>query len=404
MAGSPRGRQRGGETPAIYQRRRLVAGAIVVAVLGVLVLGIVDGGGELADPPDTPAEVLSRERAERPVRFTVSVSGDLLIHSPVFERALSLGGGNRYDFAPMFEQVRQYVSGADLAICHAETPMSPGPPQGFPIFNTPPELAKAIAQTGWEACGTASNHTLDGGQEGVDATIEALDRAGVAHTGSYSSGKASRKPLILGVKGVRLAYLAYTTDTNGIPPPEPWSVNVAENPERVLEDARAARKRGADAVLVNMHWGIDMTPEYVGEPSSKQRAFVKRLVDAPEITAVVGQGPHVVQAIDRVGGKYVVFSEGNLVSNQGTDSGLAAESQDGLIALLDIVVDGDGGRVEGIRYVPTWVQHPDYSVLPVGPALGGGEADAGALRASYQRTVDVAGRGSGIEPEPAKLP
>ena len=224
------------------------------------------------------------------------------------------------------------------------------------------------------------------------------------HTGSYASAKASGKPLILGVKGVRVAYLAYTTDTNGIPVPQPWSLNVAEEPGRIIEDARAARKRGADAVIVNIHWGIDMTPEYVGEPSSKQRAFVKPLAAASEITAIVGQGPHVVQAIDRVSGKYVVFSEGNLVSNQGTDSGLAAQSQDGLIALLDIVVDGDGGRVEGIRYVPTWVQHPDYSVLPVGPALDGGEADAGALRASYQRTVDVAGRGSGIEPDPAKLP
>jgi poly-gamma-glutamate capsule biosynthesis protein CapA/YwtB (metallophosphatase superfamily) len=392
-------------TPATYQRRRLVALVVILAVLIVLVLGLLDGGdGGLVEAPQTPDEVISRQHAEQPVRFTLSVSGDLLIHSPVFEHALSLGGGNSYDFAPMFAQVRPYVAGADLAICHVETPMSPGPPTGFPIFNTPPELAKSIAQTGWEACDTASNHSLDGGQEGIDATLEALDKEGVKHTGSYASAKASGKPLILGVKGVRVAYLAYTTDTNGIPVPQPWSLNVAEDPERIIEDARAARKRGADAVIVNVHWGIDMTPEYVGEPSSKQRAFVKPLAAASEITAIVGQGPHVVQAIDRVSGKYVVFSEGNLVSNQGTDSGLAAESQDGLIALLDIVVDGDGGRVEGIRYVPTWVQHPDYSVLPVGPALGGGEADAGALRASYQRTVDVAGRGSGIEPEPAKLP
>ncbi|MGH2961300.1 MAG: CapA family protein [Solirubrobacterales bacterium] len=404
MAGSPPGRQRRGETPAIYQRRRLVAGGIVAAVLAVLVLGIVDGGGELTDPPDTPEELLSQAREERPVRFTLSVSGDMLIHSPVFERALADGGGERYDFAPMFEPVRPYVKGVDVAVCHVETPMGPGPPQGFPIFNTPPELAEAIAKTGWEACSTASNHSLDGGQEGIDSTIEALDRAGVAHTGSYSSEKASRKPLIIGVKGVRLAYLAYTTDTNGIPAPEPWSLNVAENPDRILKDARAARKRGADAVVVNMHWGIDITPEYVGNPSSKQRAFARQLVDAPEITAVVGQGPHVVQAIDRMGGKYVVFSEGNLVSNQGPAAGLSDASQDGLIGLLDVVVDGDGARVADVRYVPTWVQHPDYAVLPVGPALEGGDGDAGSLQASYERTVDVAGRGDGIEPEPEKLP
>jgi poly-gamma-glutamate synthesis protein (capsule biosynthesis protein) len=388
--------------PGTYERRRLVAGVILLAVLVVLALGLFDGGG--GEPPQSAEEVISLERAERPVRLTVSVSGDLLIHSPVYERALALGGGERYDFAPLFGQIRPYVKGADLAFCHVEVPMTPAAPASYPIFNTPPELAEAISKTGWEACDTASNHSLDQGQEGIAQTLKALDRAGVEHTGSYASKNESGKILMLGVKGVRVAYLAYTTDTNGIPLPEPWSLDVTENPDAVIADARRARKQGADAVIVNMHWGIDMTPEYVGEPSAKQRAFVNELARAPEITAVVGQGPHVVQSIDRRHGKYAVFSEGNLVSNQGSDSGLAAASQDGLIGLLDLVVDGDGARVRRVRYVPTWVQHPDYTVLPVGQALEEGEADPASLRASYERTVDVAGRGSGIGPEPAKLP
>ena len=404
MAGQPPGRSRRRVSPATYQRRRLAAFAAALVVVLVVGLALFDGDGDLSDAPQSADEVISRQHAEHPVRFTLSVSGDLLIHSPVYEHALSLGGGNRYDFAPLFEQVRPYVKGADLAVCHVETPMAPGPPSGFPIFNTPPGLAKAIAQTGWEACDTASNHSLDGGQEGIDSTLEALDRAGVRHTGSYSSARAAEKLLILGVRGVRLAYLAYTTDTNGIPPPQPWSLNVADNPDRIVDDARAARKRGADAVIVNVHWGIDVTPEYVGDPSAKQRKFVKPLLASRDITAVVGQGPHVVQAIDRTDGKYVVFSEGNLVSNQGSDSGLAAESQDGLIGLLDVVVDGDGARVDRVRYVPTWVQHPDYTVLPIGPALDANEGDAVTLRASYDRTVGTAGRGKGIEPAPEKLP
>jgi poly-gamma-glutamate synthesis protein (capsule biosynthesis protein) len=348
--------------------------------------------------------VIARQRAEQPVRFTVSVSGDLLIHSPVYDRALALGNGRDYDFTPLFEEIRPYVKGADLAICHVEVPMTPAAPASFPIFNTPPELAEAIAKTGWEACDTASNHSLDQGQEGIEATLKALDRADVEHTGSYASKDESGKILMLGVKGVRLAYLAYTTDTNGIPLPQPWSLSLVEKPEAVIADARRARKQGAEAVLVNIHWGIDMSPEYVTEESGKQAAFVKRLVAAPEITAVVGQGPHVVQPIDRVKGKLVVYSEGNLISNQGADAGLAAESQDGLIALLDLVVDGGGPRVERVRYVPTWVQHPDYTVLPVGPALQGGGADAASLRASYERTVGIAGEGRDIEPDPPKLP
>ena len=372
----------------------------------VLVIGLVDGGGIVTDAPRTADEVIERHREDNPVRFTVSVSGDLLIHSPVYGRAQALAGGGGYDFAPMFRQVRPYVRGADLAFCHVEAPMTPAPPASFPIFNTPPELADAIAKTGWEACSTASNHSLDQGEKGIDETLKALDRAGVEHSGSYASKAASRRPLILGVEGVRVAYLAYTTDTNGIPVPNDWSLNVAEKPGAVIADARRARERGADAVLVNMHWGIDMTPEYVTAASDNQVEFARELADSPAITAVVGQGPHVVQQVERLGGEFVVFSEGNLISNQGSDAGLAAESQDGLIALLDLVVDGDGdgAEVERVRYVPTFVNHPDYTVLPVGPALERGDGTAGALRASYERTVDAAGRGKGVEPDPAKLP
>jgi poly-gamma-glutamate capsule biosynthesis protein CapA/YwtB (metallophosphatase superfamily) len=373
-----------------------------VAVLAVIVLGLSDGGGgELEDLPTSSEEVLRRAREENPVRLTVSVSGDLLIHSPVYQHALALGGGD-YDFTPLFKPVRPYVKGVDLAFCHVETPMSPAPPQGYPVFNTPPELARAVTRTGWDACDTASNHTLDQGQEGVEATLRALDRAGVAHTGSYASARASENPLILEVRGVRVALLAYTTDTNGIPLPEPWSVNLAK-PARILADAREARRRGADAVLVNMHWGIDVVAEYSTETSREQEQIAKRLTDAPEITAVVGQGPHIVQPIRSLNGKFVVFSEGNLVSNQ--DVLCCPEgSQDGLIALLDLVVDGDGARVEQVRYVPIWVSRPDYEVLPVGPALGAGQADPASLRASYERTVEVAGRGPDIEPQPPRLP
>lgn len=374
----------------------------LVATLGALALGLLESGR--VDAPRTAQEVISREREREPVRLTVSVSGDLLIHSQVHQRALALGGGSRYDFAPLLKQVRPYVRGADLALCHVETPMGPGPVSSYPIFNTPPELADAIAKTGWEACDTASNHTLDGGQEGIDATLKTLDRAGVEHTGSYSSKRASREILILGAKGVRIAYLAYATDTNGLPLPNPWSVDLTENPDEVIADARRARRQGADAVLVNMHWGINMSPEYVTKASERQVAFANKLAKAPEITAVVGQGPHVVQEAERVKGEIVIFSEGNLISAQGADAALAAESQDGLIALLDIVVDGEGAEVERVRYVPTWVQHPDYTVLPVGPALRKQQGNAASLRESYERTVAAAGRGRGIEPEPEKLP
>jgi Bacterial capsule synthesis protein PGA_cap len=378
----------GGRTTTLF------AAAAAVALAG--------GCGESGAPERTTAATVAPAPLPepRPTRLTIAVSGDLLIHAPIWQRALQLGGGARYDFAPLLRPLRRYLARADLAFCHVETPLSPAPPSGYPIFNAPPALARAIRATGWDACDTASNHSLDLGQAGIAATAAALDRAGVRHTGSFARPAGARRTLLLRAKGVRVALLAYTESTNGLPLPHRWSVNLADG-ERILRDARRARRRGAQVVIVNVHWG----DEYAAQPSAAQRRLADLLTRSRAITAVVGQHAHVVQPIRRVNGKLVVFGAGNLLSNQ-TAACCPAAAQDGLIARLHVVVPAGGGRarLRRVSYVPTWVRHPDYAVLPVGDALRRGLADPAALRASYARTVAVAGRARGVTPIPARLP
>ena len=382
-----------------WRRAIMLSGVCALAVTaGACAAGRPGGQAFPQSHPRAVATPLHRHSENHLVLFEVEASGDLLIHRPVWERALALGGGRRYNFAPLFARIKPYVRRADLALCQVETPMTPAPPTSYPVFNTPPELATAIHQTGWRACSTASNHTLDQRQRGVDGTIRALNRAGVLHTGSYSSAAGQRMPLIMTVDGVRVAFLAYTEFTNGIASPHPWSVNRA-SAARILADAHRARMDGAKVVIVNLHWG----DEYVAQPSSFQLRLARRLNRSPDITAIVGQHVHVVQPIRIVHGKLVVFGEGNLISNQ-TSACCPAASQDGMIVLLTITVDSRGARVTFIHYVPIWVRHPDFVVLPAGTAWRTDPADAAALRASYRRTVSVAGRGPRIQPIPAHLP
>ena len=387
--------------PSVAYRRRRFA-VIVVLAIAALVAGIIVGANVGGGETLTARQVIKQQREAEPVHFTVSASGDLLIHTAVWERALALGGGD-YDFAPELAQLRPYVADASLGICHVETPMTPAAPTSYPIFNTPPALAQGIKATGWDVCDTASNHSLDQGQSGIDDTGKALDSAGIQHTGSFPSEKAQRHITMLTVDGVKVAFLAYTTDTNGIPPPDPWSVNIA-SADRILAAAKQARKEGAEAVIVNVHWGGEIVPEYQPDPSSGQLALVKKLTASRFITAVVGQGPHAVQPIESINDKFVVFSEGNLLSNQSPAAGLPASSQDGLVALLHCVTDEHGTRVTGVRYVPVFVSQPDYTVLPVGTALKKGQGDPTLLRESYQRTVSVVGKSEHIKPIPKKLP
>jgi poly-gamma-glutamate synthesis protein (capsule biosynthesis protein) len=341
-------------------------------------------------------------RPDPPVELTIAASGDLLIHSPVWLRATALGHGGFADFRPMLARIRPILRRADLALCHVETPMGAGALSGYPRFNAPPGLAVAIRWAGWDACSTASNHTLDRGQYGVNRTLWTLDRWHVRHAGSARSRKEATRILHLRVKGVDVAFLAYTYGTNGLPLPHPWSVRLIDA-RRIVADGRRARREGADVVVVNFHWG----EEYRHEPTREQVTLARTLFKRNAADVIVGQHVHVVQPIRRVFGRPVVFGEGNLLSNQ-TGACCPVESQDGLIALLRVrVQDGERPRVVSVDYVPTYVRHPDFVVEPVGYALaalakrGVSRSSYGVeLRQSYWRTVRFAGVMPGVAPQP----
>ena len=332
----------------------------------------------------TPTPSTRRLGSPEAVRLTIGVSGDLLPHLPIVARAHALAGGRGYDFRPLLRPIRGWVRGNSLSFCHIETPLTPAPPVGYPRFNSPPAMARAVAATGFDACSTASNHSLDRGQAGIDATRRALASAGVRSTGSFSSRRQRQQPLLLEARGVRVAFLAYTQMTNGIALPHPWSVNLA-SAGRILRDARRARRAGARVVIVNLHWGT----EYRHAPDAFQLALARRLARSHAITAVVGQHAHVVQPIRRIGRLWVVFGAGNLLSNQ-TAACCPAASQDGMLVRLHLRVTPRSAHVERITYTPIWVRHPDYTVVHA----------ARSDRASWRRTIAVVGRSRRVLPQP----
>jgi poly-gamma-glutamate capsule biosynthesis protein CapA/YwtB (metallophosphatase superfamily) len=365
--------------------RIVAAGVTIVVVAGC-------GGDEPRDEvaaagltvPSLPTATPAPSAPPQAVRLTIGVSGDLLLHLPIVARARALAGGRGYEFRPLLRPIRHWVRRNSLSFCHVETPLTPAPPAGYPLFNSPPAIARAIRSTGFDACSTASNHSLDRGQAGINATRRALARFGVPHIGSFSSPRQRRRPLVLRARGVRVAFLAYTQMTNGIPLPHPWSVNIARA-GRILRDARRARRAGARIVIVNLHWGT----EYRRAPDAFQRALARRLARSRAITAVVGQHVHVVQPIRRIGRLWVVFGEGNLLSNQ-TAACCPAASQDGMLVRLHLRVGRRRVRVERITYTPTRVRHPDYAVVHA----------AGTQRASWRRTVAVVGDTRQVRPTP----
>ena len=361
--------------------------AAFAAVLVLLVAAPIAG----ARIPGT-GPVVRPEKAEPQAQtITIAVSGDLLIHDALWKEAAAYAGGGGFDFRPMFRRIRPLVRRADLALCHVETPLMGGTPSGYPVFRTPRQLARAIRWTGWDACTTASNHSLDQGSSGVDSTLHALDRNGIRHAGSARSAAEAARPVILTTRsGVKVALIAWTTITNGATPDQPWRLNVTDSALPVLRQARRARLAGAQVVIVNMHWG----DEYRHPPTALQKRIARTLAISGLVTAVIGQHVHVIQPIRFAGGGLVLYGEGNLLSAQAEGPGMPAGTQDGVIGLLRIRVPAEGeGQLERIDYMPTYVQHPGHTIIPVGVDRSRPE-----FVASLRRTLAVIGRGRHFGP------
>jgi poly-gamma-glutamate capsule biosynthesis protein CapA/YwtB (metallophosphatase superfamily) len=393
-------------------------GRFVFASLGVLLVFFISSlvGSWARDPPrakglpstgSSPIGSSPTERSERAVSsagrgFTLIASGDILTHGPVLRQASAYGRrvNQPYDFRPMFADIRPIVAKADLAVCHLEVPLSRNGQDisSWPAFNAPPQLAAALSWAGYDACSTASNHSMDQGPKGVAATLEVMDAVGLRHPGMARNANEAARSTIIEVRGLLVGLASYTYGLNSgrLPPGLPWLVKTID-PGRILNDARAARRAGAQFVVVLLHWG----QEYRSSPTPSQRELAKRLLGTPEVDLILGHHVHVVQPIQRVGSKWVAYGMGNSLSNQ-TPSCCAAGAQDGVLVRATINEHAGRLRVRELRYVPTWVEHPSFRIRPVPTALADRSLSP-ATRRALQAARDRTRRAVGPTARPAPL-
>ena len=137
-------------------------------------------------------------------------------------------------------------------------------------------------------------------------------------------------------------------------------------------------------VVVSLHWGT----EYRHEPDAYQRSIADRILPDSEIDLVIGHHAHVVQPIEVVHGRYVVWGLGNQLSNQ-----TQAPRRDGLTVVVTAGLGWDSRwHVSGVEAVPTWVDLATFRILPVARTLADPAtppALRSALQASHERTASI---------------
>jgi hypothetical protein len=362
----------------------LVVGLAVIAVAWLF-------DGRQAVPPPEPAATGSPAPATPtgPRQLTVLGAGDVLIHPPVWEQARADADGEGFDFYPIFAHLTDTISSVDLAICHLETPLAPpeGPFHGWPQFSAPPQLLPALVEVGYDSCTTASNHTLDRGEEGVYRTIDALEEAGLAWTGSARTEEEAATPTVLEVsiadgRTVRVGQLSYSYGFNGLQRPQgkDWIANLIDV-DQILAEAAAAREAGAEVVILSMHWG----EEYQVEPTAGQLTQAEQLLASDDIDLILGHHAHVVQPVERFGGKWVAYGLGNQIARHAEP---IDPQREGAMIRATFVEQEDGWTVTQIEAVPTWVDlDPQIRLVDLPTALASTDLPE-ARRDRYQEAYD----------------
>lgn len=326
---------------------------------------------ETPPPPPPPPlvqkrEVLKQDSVRKQIAYhpvqgdsisyvTITLVGDLMCHIPQMSNAKKSDG--TYDFNPSFEYVKPYLSAADLTVGNLETTCAGArrPYAGYPAFNSPDDYVTAIKNAGFDLLVTANNHSMDTEEGGLLRTIDIVKQNGLSYTGTFKTQRDRDSVRVFTLKGLKIAFLNYTYGTNGIQPAPDhrYMLNIIDT-TLIKNDIAAARKTGAELVLVFFHYGI----ENIAEPTADQKFIVNKTKEYGA-DIVIGAHPHVVGPTDyftTINGTldtgFVAYSLGNFISNQGwryTDAGVILNLK------LEKNFTKKSIRLSDVSYIPTWV-------------------------------------------------
>jgi hypothetical protein len=270
--------------------------------------------------------------------WTLVAGGDILLDRGVYKQTTILGKGVDFPFdggtaeitgrrccssfdwpIPITRRtgnkgaVRDLLSGADIAVANFENPAVDAfryHTEGT-VFSADPRLIAGLRNAGIDAVSIANNHIGDAGRAGVVQTIANLDEYGVRHAGAGRNTAAAHRPALIRVHGLTVAILGYDTIagayTAGASTPGSARLTIAG----AKADIAAARRAGADVVIVYPHWGI----EYRATPFAAQQALARAIITAGA-DMVIGNHAHWVGAMEVYKGRPIWYALGNFVFDQ----------------------------------------------------------------------------------------
>lgn len=338
--------------------RIAVIGAGIILVLIIVLIAKACGGRK---DSESLAVSTSSSATGSNDSLTILAAGDNLIHEVIYTQYKTDDG---YDFSPLYKDVKQEISAADIAYINAETCMSGDviPPAGYPSFSTPPEDADALIDAGFDIVNTGNNHTFDWGTQAVEAGQQAWSSRNIPTIGVYKGDEDLNQPRIIEKNGIKVAFVSFVEFSNAdIPADSSYQMVFLSDEDKVKQTIENAKAQ-ADIVVAAAHWGTEDTLDL----SQTQVDMAQKMVDwGADI--IFGTHPHVVQqlvTLTRSGdGRRcpVLCSQGNFVSGM--------EARQNLVSGLfnvKVVRDSSSGQVyvDSMEFTPvlTWYDDDRYNL------------------------------------------
>ncbi len=206
------------------------------------------------------------------------------------------------------------------------------------VFRSPSSYASTLASAGFDVMSLANNHARDFGEEGRGASMQALDGAGIHHSGRIGDVATWQQ------SGLDMAMVAFA--------PFGGSHDMLDMVGgRLLIEELAGQN---DILMVSIHGGAEgadktrlpfAMEEFHGEQRGNVVAFAHMAVDAGA-DLVIGHGPHVPRAMELYQGRLIAYSLGNFA----TYWGINVRGTNGLAPILLATLDQDGQFIEGRIY------------------------------------------------------
>jgi len=250
------------------------------------------------------------QRQHEQKETTLLFVGDIMLSREVGEQ-IKKRGDPRYPFL----KTAEILNSADLTVGNLEGPISNrGENQGSPYsFRADPKIIEGLKFAGFDILSLANNHILDWGRKALEDTILNLNESGIETVGAGKNYTEANRPLIKEVNGIKFTFLSYTN----LNPGSEATDSAAGISNFDLEEAAAKiglfkKLKIAGFIVVLFHWG----DEYQIHSNSNQREMAHQLIDAGA-DLIIGHHPHVIQEIENYHGKWIAYSLGNFVFDQG---------------------------------------------------------------------------------------